>query len=444
MDNRFSNMFGLSEEECIRWLDTPMEDLKDEPGNPRYAAATHLANYSSDASIQALIRAIHNTNPELDNRIVRRKAVETLGRLKSVQALPIVRSCLADEDCYTVENAVWSIGEIGTDNADILEEVSLLLEKPKQTYRVIIHVLAKLGYKPGVARIQKFTDHEDRSIASAALTSIARLTDDRSELDKVVEFLQDANVYARRLSIQDLVDAEHYAAIPAIAQSPVSVSFRLRGIRLLADAGVKAGKLDFAKDVEPWLDKVIGDDPKDIVMVHEYDQAPTLEFLLSELYQTDFGRCYLALQTLMADHREGLAPVVMATYMDKARNDYGGHYLVMKLLGWLQYEPALELIIKEGLHNPMPQFQKSQFAAALALGDLGTPDAIAALKEGLKSPVWMVKYATLMALEKVGDRTSHAALRDDPDWLIRAKLDRLLETASSAPTDDSTTKVASA
>lgn len=430
MDNRFSNMFGLSEEESITLLDTPLEALKDEPGNPRYVAATQLANFPSERSVQALVRAIHNTNPELDNRIVRRKSVETLGRLKASSAIPVIRDCLQDEDCYTVENAVWSLGEIGIDDPGILEEMAQLLDKPNQTYRIIIHQLAKLGYEPGISRIQTFVDHGDKTIASAAITALARLTGDRAPLAQVVEFLQHEQVYTRRLSIQDLADAQYYEAIPAIAQSPVSVSFRLRGIRLLANAGVAEGKLSFAADIEPWLDQAIADHPKDLMLVHEYDQPPTLEFLISELYQTDFGRCYLAMQTLLADHAPELAEALLRTYAETACNDYGGHYGVIKLLGWIQYQPAFNLIVNEGLKNSMPQFLKSQFAAALALGDLGQIEAIPHLKAALGSPVWMVKYAALLALERLGDRSGLDLAAEDPDWLIQAKA---LALKGSAP-----------
>ncbi len=425
MDNRFSNMFGLTEEESIAVLDTPMEELKDEPGNSRYAAATTLANFRTENSVKALIRAIQNTNPELDNRIVRRKSVESLGRLNAVDALPIIRDCLGDEDCYTVENAVWSIGEIGTEDPAILEEIAQLLDKPKQTYRVIIHVLAKLGYKPAVDRMQNFVDDEDKTIASAAMTSIARLTGDRSLLAPVVEFLQHSSVYTRRLSIQDLVDAQHYDAIPAISQSPVSVAFRLRGVRLLADAGLAAGALDFAKDIEPWLDKIILDHPKDLDLVHEYDQPPSLEFLINELYQTDFGRCYLATQTLLADHQEALPQALAETYASKGRNDYGGHYHVMKLYGWIKEASSLDLIIDEGLKNTMPQYMKSQFAAALSLGELGNPAAIAPLHESLKSPIWSIRYSALMALTKLGDSKASEIAAEDSDWLVCAKAKRL-------------------
>ncbi|CCH66640.1 Bilin biosynthesis protein CpeY [Richelia intracellularis HH01] len=78
----------------------------------------------------ALIAAIQNKEPVLNNLIIGCKAVETLGYFRASAALPIIRSYLGDKDAYTVENAVWSIGEIGTRDEYLLEEVTQLLEKP--------------------------------------------------------------------------------------------------------------------------------------------------------------------------------------------------------------------------------------------------------------------------------------------------------------------------
>ena len=108
--------------------------------------------------------------------------METLGRLQATQALPVIRTCLADEDCYTVENAVWAIAEIGTQDSDILEEVAQLLEKPGQTYRVIIHTLTKLDYKPALERIRKFVDDDDPPTASAAIAAVCRFTRDYTHM----------------------------------------------------------------------------------------------------------------------------------------------------------------------------------------------------------------------------------------------------------------------
>jgi bilin biosynthesis protein len=417
MNKRFFNLFNLTEDEAITLLDTPQDRIGED--DSRYIAASHLVNFKSDRSIDALMRAIQTTTPTLDNRIVRRKSVETLGRLQATQALSVIRTCLADEDCYTVENAVWAIGEIGTQNPDILEEIARLLEKPGQIYRVIVHTLAKLKYEKAIERIRQFTESEDEPTASAAIASICRLTGDYTQMDKVVAFLQHHNRNARRASIQDLIDARYYPAIPQISRCPVSIVFRLRAIRMLADMGVNDGEISFDR-IQPSLEQTLRDRPEDLDLVHEYDRLPTLEFAIRELYETDFGRCYLASKTLIETYALEAPAALLQTYEEEAYTDYGAHYHVMKLLGWLKYSPAYELLI-EALHNREPQFQKSRAAAAIALGELGDKKAIPELKKSLETPIWDLKYATLMALAQLGDTSGREIVADDPDWLIRAK-----------------------
>ncbi|WP_088241266.1 HEAT repeat domain-containing protein [Calothrix rhizosoleniae] len=421
MDKRFFKLFNLTEEEAIALLDTPLDKLEED--DSRYVAASHLINFPTEASISALMRAVQNTEPSLENRIVRRKSVESLGRLEATQALPVIRDCLADDDCYTVENAVWAIGEIATQDAEILEEIAQLLEKPEQTYRVIIHTLGKLGYKPALERIRKFVDDDDKTIASAAIATIYRFTGDNSSMDQVTDFLQHPNVYARRLCIQDLIDVRYYDAIPEITKCPVSLIFRLRGIRMLAEAGIPDGAIAFA-DIEPHLDRVICDRPQDLTLVHEYDVTPALEFAIRELYETDFGRCYLATQTLLETYGDVASEALMATYAQEAHNDYGAHYHVVKLLGWLKYAPAYDVFI-EALHNREPQFQKSRTAAAIALGELGDERAIPELKTCMSTKIWDLKYAVLIALEKLGDTSVREIAANDQDWIIRAKVEHL-------------------
>ncbi|MGK7875697.1 MAG: HEAT repeat domain-containing protein [Xenococcaceae cyanobacterium] len=417
MDKRFFNIFGLTEDQAIALLKTPLDQLEDQ--SDRYVAASHLINYPTERSINALIETVQDQNLAMYHRIARRKAVESLGRLKASAALPVIRSCLADGDCYTVENAVWAVGEIGTEDEAILEEIAQLLEKPGQNYRVIIQVLAKLNYKPALDRVEKFVESDSEPIASAAIAAVSRFTGDYTQMSKVVELLQHTSVNARRGCIQDLIDAQHYEAIPQIARCPVSMVFRLRGIRLLAEAGMPADQISF-EDIEPYLDQVIRDHPDDLEFVHEYDQTPSREFVISELYHTDFGRCYLGSKTLLDVYPDEAGEVLMATFADKAHNDYGAHYHVVKLLGWLKYAPAHDLLV-EALHNRAPQFQKSRAAAAIALGELGDQDAIPALKASLETKIWDLKYATLMALEKLGDASGHEIAANDQDWLIRAR-----------------------
>ena len=418
MDNRFANLFGLTEDQAIAILKTP-EDQLEEPSE-YYVAVSQLANFPTERSIRALIEVVNSDATGLYTRIARRKAVESLGRLKASIAMPEIRSCLADDDCYTVENAVWAIGEIGTDDEALLEEIALLLEKPEQSYRLIIQTLAKLGYQPALARIQQFTTAETPPIVSAAIAAVSRLTGDYTQIGQVTAFLEHPNVNARRACIQDLIDSHYYAAIPQIARCPVSMVFRLRAIRMLAEAGTKSGKISFTKDIQPSLEQTLRDRPNDLNLVHEYDQLPTLQFTIRELYDTDFGRCYLATKTLVDVYATEAPAALFQTYEAEAHNDYGAHYHVMKIFGWLKHAPAYDLLI-EALHNRAPQFQKSRAAAAIALGELGNPHAIPDLKSSLETKIWDLKYAALMALEQLGDTSGRELAANDPDWLVQAK-----------------------
>lgn len=417
MDKRFFSFFNLTEDQAIAILDTPQDQISE--NDSRYIAASHLVNFPTEKSIQALIRAVQQTDPAMDNRIARRKSVETLGRLKAVQALPAIRACLSDPDCYTVENAVWAIGEIGTEDAEILAEVAQLLDKRGQTYRVIIHTLTKLHYEPALERIRRFVDDADPPTASAAIAGICRLTRDYSQMGKVVAMLQHKNVLGRRLSIQDLIDARYYDAIPNIARCPVSLVFRLRGIRMLAEAGIAANAITFAT-IQPYLEQTLRDDPGDLDLVHSYSQLPALQLLIQQLYETDFGLCYLATKTILEHYSEEAPAALFATYDEEAKSDYGAHFHVIKLFGWLKHSPAYDLLLA-GLHNSQPQFQKSRAAAAIALGELGDKRAIPELKACLGTKIWDLKYAALMALEKLGDLSGYEIAAADQDWLVQSK-----------------------
>lgn len=418
MDKRFANIFGLTEEQSIALLDTPPDQTEDE--SERYIAASQLANYASVASINALIRAVNVTYDSLDNRITRRKSVESLGKLKAKQGLEAIRPCLADADRYTVEATVWAIGEIGTENTEILEEITQLLTTPDQTYRVIIHTLVKLDYGSAVEKIRPFMEHEDEPTASAAIAAICRFAQDFSQIDRVISFLQSDSINARRACLEDLINSRYYAAIPAIARCPISLMFRLRAVRSLAENGMATGDISL-DEILPVLEQILLDHPKDLDLVHQYDQPPSLEFLIRELYHTDFGRTYLAIQTLIEQEEVDPIPAALfKTYQAEAHNDYGAHYHVMKLMGWLKHQPAYNLLL-EALNNNAPQFMKSRAAAALSLGNLGNQQAIEPLQTSAQSKIWMLQYASLMALEKLGDYSQHKLLLEADDWAVRAR-----------------------
>lgn len=134
--------------------------------------------------------------------------------------------------------------------------------------------------------------------------------------------------------------------------------------------------------------------------MHSYDALPELPFLIRELYETDFGRCYLAVKTILENYADVAPEALLNTYAKEANNDYGAHFHVMKLFGWLKYASAYDLLI-EALHNKQPQFQKSRAAAAIALAEIGDERAIPEIKACLTVQIWDLKYAALMALENL-------------------------------------------
>ncbi len=419
MDKRFFNIFGLTEAEAIAILQAPIEATKDD--TDRYVAASQLAYFPTPEAISALIETIDKDYPDLAHRIARRKAVESLGRLKAENGLASIRNCLQDEDCYTVENAVWAIGEIGTEDEGILAEIAQLLDRPGQVYRIIVQVLAKLNYKPALEKIKLFTKSETPSVVCAAIAAVCRLSEDYSQMNRVVEFLRHPNINARRGCIQDLIDAKYYAAIPEIARSPVSVVFRLRGIKILAESAITEEKLSFAT-IEPVLDRTICDRPQDLDLVYRFDPERSLPDTINDLYHTDFGRCYAGSQIMIDAYGDEAPEALLKDFAERGYRDYGAHYHIVKLLGQLKYPPSYDLL-REALHNTTPQYQKSRAAAAIALGNLEDKRAIPEIKKALNTRIWSLKYACLLASEKLGcDREVKEILAADSDLLIRAKI----------------------
>lgn len=62
MDKRFFNFFNLTEDQAIALLDTPQDQLSED--DSRYIAASHLINFPTERSINALMRAVQQTDHE--------------------------------------------------------------------------------------------------------------------------------------------------------------------------------------------------------------------------------------------------------------------------------------------------------------------------------------------------------------------------------------------
>ncbi len=81
MDNRFSNIFNLTEDNAIALIAKPLNE--EDTTSERYVGVCHLVNFPTPRSIKTLIDVVKDPNPVMEHRIARRKAVEVLGRLKA-------------------------------------------------------------------------------------------------------------------------------------------------------------------------------------------------------------------------------------------------------------------------------------------------------------------------------------------------------------------------
>lgn len=422
---RFQNLFpGLGQAEALATLRKPLEELEDV--SDRYLAAAHLVNFPDEQTVAALTTCAADDHQAQAQRIARRKAVESLARLGARQALPVIQACLSSGDTYLVENAVWALAELQARPEVVTEPLLQLLQDERQNRRVVAQTVARLGIQEAVAPLEALRQGEDPLLVTAATAALARLTGNKEDLADLESYLLHPDVTVRRAVIQDLMDAQAFDALAAIAAAPVSPVFRLRGVRHLADQQHQGGVAQ-AGVLLPLVDRILWDDPAAVTLVHRYDATPGLDFLVQELYGTDFGRVYLAVATLMiaaktAPAKADTLAALTRSFADKGWNDYGAHYHMIKLFGWLGDPQPLPLV-REALANRRPQFQKSRPAAALTMARLAPQHAGVALQDAAcEGSFWELRYAALMGLEKLGLPAPPATLADS-DWLValRAK-----------------------
>jgi bilin biosynthesis protein len=182
---------------------------------------------------------------------------------------------------------------------------------------------------------------------------------------------------------------------------------------------VSSGQLQFS-EIESSFDQAIWEHPTQLYRVYDYPQTPSLEDVLADLYNMNFGYCYLASQVMLTDYPEA-GEALEKSFHENAQDDYGAHYHIIKLFGWLNYAPAYDLFV-DTLVNLGDKFVKSRIAAAVSLANLGDPRAIPHLKASLESQSWKLKYASLLALDCLGDSSGREICASDSDWLIRAKV----------------------
>lgn len=438
-NNSYDNIHpGLSHQDALEILEKSLSEL--EAASDYYMAASHLVNFPGEATEDALLRFIENPSTQQAVMHARRKAVEVLGRLGCKRATASIGFCLQSDDCYLVENAAWALLQLQCQDAELHQVMCQRLGDPAQSRRVLIQALAGLGVRTALPLLQSLQDDENPGVRGAATAAVAQLTGDRSRLQHLEDHLMLPNQMDRQTAIQDLIDCRATWLLPSIIKAPVSPVFRIRALRTLwpQHESQYAGL-----DLLACLDRLIHDNPDDVILVHRYDAEPSTSFLFEEFFGTDFGRSYLALSTLRQRPPRDLWPVFWNRWIEDAHNDYGAHYFFIQLLKLVddwpsEALPAIQTLLLEAINNKRPQFVKSKSVACLALNRLSKTIWINNLQQWIStvnSACWELRYAVLMGLESFGqgedfDRVvlnfSRELKTQDPDPFVEKKRQLLI------------------
>jgi len=422
----------------------------------------------------------------LHDRVARRKAAETLGRYVGDYAggrvLGALRGCLSDPDGYTVEVAVWALAERLSRRADggcggggggggdadapdadgvdddavaaTLAEVGALLTTRVDdvSLRVVIKTLDKLRYAPALPPIRALLGHPDGATASAAAAAVASLTGDPSPMATVVGLLRSDSLNVRRAAIEDITAARYVPALAAVAVAPNALVLRTRAVRRLLDAALDAAGGDVGAvwdgPTEATVDALLWDDPRALDLLgrtNETRRSRDVARNVRRLFKNDAADAYLAGRTLAAigtagdgdgdgdgngDGGDGAAAAraaagdaVAAALAAQPYFDYFGAYHAYKALGWLGHTPSYNTLLEAATTLP-PRFFNHAAGAATALAGLGEPSAVLALVAlARRTRVWEVKYAVLLAVERLGGDGGvlRAELAEADDWVVRAR-----------------------
>mmetsp|Transcript_8687 Transcript_8687/g.26104 ORF Transcript_8687/g.26104 Transcript_8687/m.26104 type:complete len:495 (+) Transcript_8687:904-2388(+) len=426
---------GMDEEKAIELVTTGAGELDDR--SDRYIAAERLKFYQSEASTEALVKCVlDSANSTLEDRIAKRKSVETLGRFKGRflrdKVVKAVLTKLEDPDAYTSEVAVWTLAELNVTERSVLDRVTRLLERDDVNKRVIFQTLASLGYTDATDKIRKFVDSNDLATRCAAIGAIGRLTGDMDVMEGVVDVLGSTDLNTRRAAIEDITINKYYPAMDAVFRAPNSLVLRSRAARELLDAQRTAGKLQWDDDLELKVDRLIWDHPNSIDLLGvsaDTEKARSITRCVERLYKNDALYSYLGARVLIEDHagNEEAGAKVLESFTSMQYFDYFAAYHVFKALGWLRYKQAEEILLDNFKSLP-PRFFNHQAGAALSLALIDAKNAYDEIcRVAKETQIWELKYACMMAADLLGDDGAlRSSFQNDPDWLIssRARSDR--------------------
>ena len=416
----FDTLPQLSKNDALKLLETPLNEIK--LASDYYKAVFHLAKYPSPETEQALLDLIRSQSVEFPFLIAKRKAIEVLGQMSCEKAIPDFVNNLRSSDPYIVENSAWALQQTGCKDVGIHNLIGSLIDQPNQNQRVLIQSLAKMGAVSELKKIEKVFNQFDISpgVKGASLAAISALTGRHDNVELLRNYLDLPNQNDRQSAVQDIIDAKEYGLLDAILKTPVSPFFRLRAISLMSSDLLEVGN---QLDIINSIDFVLKDDPRYIRIAKSHGSLPSLNFLLDELFNVDFNRCYSALRTLILMNSTHIWLLIKLN-LDKFKKDYGALYFALILLRSIEIkdkknkEDSLELL-NHALDKSWPDYMKFKPQAIMTYSFLDFSCFMENIQIWLdenQTPYWASRYAALIGLERLINIKGIAKFK----YLIRA------------------------
>ncbi len=411
MAERFDTLVeGLSEEFALSIL-LEKTSLVERPSD-RYFAATRLGMSDTEESLNALIQATKLDTQELYDRITRRKAIEALGRRKSLKSIPCLYNVLACSDSEAVINALYSIIRIGQNPSE--DEQKKILDviggEVTQTRAVIqAHTRLRIGSSTAKDIISPLCTHESALVSGAARAYMARVFGEKSLLKPLMSQLTDSVAGKRRSAVIDLGDAESEDALEPILRAPVSMSLRAKSVFQIIDSDEnKSNNQRF----DPLIQKLLMDHPLGLDYRPEWQCPQNAEQIEKNLSHRDEAKQYGAAASLMMIDKDECLEII-SSMEERLWSDYVTHYYLTMIVGLRSFREK-SYLVRSALAETTPQYAKSRVAAAWACLSLDLDDQLELLYDLSQQSPWIpLRWSCQHAFAEMVDRSQRNLIECD-------------------------------
>ena len=393
---------GISEAEALSLLFAKTDDVP--CPSDRYFAATRLGLCSSDATLDALIRATYELKiDELFDRITRRKAIEALGRRKDVKAVSALVNVLCCTDTEAVINAISALIRIGWSPSPVEHDQLLrLLDSEDVTQsRAVIQAFGRLSIKSAASksRLKELCDHESALVSGAARSCLSKLYGETSLMQPLLSQLTDLVAGKRRSAVIDIGDSGDHTLLFDLVKAPVSMSLRAKSF-LQVD---EDGSLLKTEKYQKLFKRLLLDDPLLLDLDDEWKCSLNPEDIERNLSHRDEARQYGAAASLMRIDRQECLELI-DSMQERLWSDYVTHYYLTCIIG-LRNLREKSYLVRSALAETTPQYTKSRIAAAWACVELQLDDQLDLLYELSNSSPWFpLRWACQQAFAQLVDK----------------------------------------